>query len=190
MGLFSLAEVNRPKATGTLDGEPHSKVILPGTGGKLTDQQTKDANAGSLQRLVEFIPLESITLFWLAVPAANALAPAEQKREWYWGVYVGVMILTPLFLLLVYWSRKAILKDAAGKKADFPNWREWPWWRASASTIAFAIWAMAVPGNPLFGDKDTATMAFWAASFFVSTVLSLLDPIVLYRIFPAQNPNP
>ena len=113
MGLFSLAEVNRPKATGTLDGEPHSKVILPGTGGKLTDQQTKDANAGSLQRLVEFIPLESITLFWLAVPAANALAPAEQKREWYWGVYVGVMILTPLFLLLVYWSRKAILKDVA-----------------------------------------------------------------------------
>ncbi len=68
--------------------------------------------------------------------------------------------------------------------------KQWPWWRATAATLAFAGWGLAVPGNPFFGSNEVATMGLWVLAFVLSTLLSLFDPIVLTWIFPAQNPRP
>ena len=201
MSLMSLATVGR-KAPAAAPG--HIQPKGGGGGGTPSDADVKAINAGSLQRLVNFIPVESITLFWLAVPAAKALKePLETGgsdgiRRWlcenphglYWLVYGAVLALTPAFLLLVFLSRAATLKDDKGEKLPRPDAITWPWWRAAAAMVAYGVWGLAVPGNPLFGGSEVATMFFWVVAFIASTLLSLIDPIVLNWIFPKQNPEP
>lgn len=217
MGLMSLAAVGVPKADAR---DPHAHTegqvleTVPGTVRKPTDEEAKAINAGSLQRLVDFIPVESITLFWLGIPFAKGLAKlatesAVAKREatgaiaggagadltqsaaWNWELtaYLVVMALTPLFLMLVYLKRKTGLK-VTGAKNPCPPCREWPWWRALAAMIAFAAWGLAVPGSTIIRESDVSTMGMWVLAFVVSTFLSLLDPIVLAWLVPAQNPDP
>lgn len=144
----------------------------------------------ALQRLVEFIPIESITLFWVAVPAAESIyrycktipteQPIQRPTEWDWWLYGIMVAATPLLLLLVYLSTKA----ANGE--PFPPLKKWPWWRAVASGIAFAAWALAVPGNPYFAERFPL-IAIWVGALVVSMLLGLLDPIVLKWIFPGQD---
>lgn len=144
----------------------------------------------ALQRLVEFIPIESITLFWVAVPACEGLyryfksIPDEQKlprpTNWDWWLYGGMIVFTPFLLLVVYLSAKA------AKKEKFPKLKTWPWWRAFASALAFSVWALAVPGNP-YVDNRQLLMGIWAGALLVSFLLGLFDPIVLNWIFPEQD---
>jgi hypothetical protein len=51
----------------------------------------------------------------------------------------------------------------------------WPWWKLFASTVAFAVWAAAIP--PLVtSDAGKIVIAFGA--LFVSTLLTLLGAVV------------
>jgi hypothetical protein len=217
MGLMSLATVGRPsngapQKKGNGHSGSESKAATPGGGGKPPEEEIKAINAGSLQRLVDFIPVESITLFWLAIPFAKGLAKlaaesAEEKRDaagaiaggaggdlaksapWNWEltVYFAVMFLTPLFLMLVYFKRKS--QKVGKEKPPFPSYKEWPWWRAVAAMIAFAAWGLAVPGSTIIRESDVSTMGMWVLAFVISTLLSLLEPIMLTWVFPSQNPD-
>jgi hypothetical protein len=131
----------------------------------------------ALKRLIDFIPTETITLFWLAVPAAASLyswLSGNKHKEatcldwWAFWILLG---LTPFLLLLIY------LSDLASKKQPRPPLKDWPWWKALAATIAFATWAFAVPGNP-FIQEPAVLMAFWVGATLVAILLGLIDPIV------------
>ena len=53
--------------------------------------------------------------------------------------------------------------------------KSWPWWKLIASTIAFSVWALAVP--PLIqGDAGKVVAGFGA--LLVSTLLGLIGNIV------------
>src|SRR5262245_4624862 len=132
----------------------------------------------ALKRLVDFIPTETIALFWLAVPAAAALTehwsgekPARAAPLDWW-VYGGLLAFTPFLLVLSY------LSGIAARNQPRPPAHDWPWWKAVAATIAFAVWAFAVPGNPFIREAPFL-MAVWVAATVVSIVLALLDPIVV-----------
>ena len=185
MGLISLALNSTTAAQPRLDLDSNVQRV----NGNIAPKPPEPIG-NALQRLVEFIPIESITLFWLAVPACEALyrysqsIPPEQNIQrptaWDWCLYIGMLVFTPVLLLLVYLSAKAAQGDG------FPSLRKWPWWRALASTIAFAVWALAVPGNPYIDDRQLL-MGVWVGAFLVSLLLSLFDPIVLKWIFPQQD---
>ena len=172
MSLFSLA------------GRVAASQIPPAAGGvrgTATDPPPPVANA--LERLVGFIPTETVVLFWLAVPGADSLTAFLAKKAgkpipdpaittdidcWVFWILVA---LTPILLLLAYLSR---LRSA---RQPWPLAKSWPWWKAAAATIAFPVWAMAVPGNPFVTDPGLL-MAVWVVAALVSMVLGLLDPII------------
>jgi hypothetical protein len=135
--------------------------------------------SSALQRLVEFIPTETISLFWLAVPAAQAVATWLNNGQkpvgstWIdWLMFGSLVVLTPVLLVLVY------LSGLAARKLPRPGVNEWPWWKAFAAAVAFSTWAFAVPGNP-FVREPPLLMAVWFIATLVSFILALLDPIIV-----------
>ncbi len=98
MSLISLATVAPPRTrvqqrtdgageNGAAGNNGGAEAQIEETDDRPTDSETQATHAGSLQRLVEFIPVESITLFWLAIPAAKALGrnlTDPGKAEWDW----------------------------------------------------------------------------------------------------------
>jgi hypothetical protein len=115
--------------------------------------------------LIKYIPTESVTLYVAAasaVPALKSLNIDEKFIYWFFG------LLTPvLFALILIGKRKA-----AGVKPL----ADWPWWKTVAATVAFFVWALAVPGQPdIPGDTSGAIAAVLA--LIISTFLSILEPI-------------
>jgi len=187
MGLLNLAERSAraydrgPSAVDDDEATPEVAFEgMPESGPATAPETTPPAAADDgLKALVEFIPTESIVLFWLAVPAARSLADwlAEGKSPASptaidWGMLVVLIALTPALLLL------AFLSQLAREHKPRPPLRRWPWWRAAAATIAFACWVFAVPGNP-FVTEPALLMSAWVGSTFVSMVLGMLDPIIV-----------
>jgi hypothetical protein len=122
----------------------------------------------ALNALVMYIPTEVITLYVAALSAQGALQSTFAFIDaaailWFF------VALTPLLLLLIYISKVA----ATGDKLPGPA--IWPWWKMCAATIAFFVWALAVPGNPYLGGMSAAVAGFGA--MLVSTLLNVLTPI-------------
>jgi hypothetical protein len=125
---------------------------------------------GSLNLLVKYIPTEVITLYVATLSAAPALQeifPSIRTNDIYWGF----AIITPLLLFLVY-----VNKRATSGLTPVPPAREWPWWKLIAATLAFMVWALAVPGNPYVSGETAAVLAGLGA-VFISMLLNLLEPI-------------
>ena len=124
----------------------------------------------TLNALVKYIPTEVVTLYVAAASASPALKvalPVISAQVIYWGFGV----VTPLLLLLLYASKRA----TDGLPA-LPKIRQWPWWKMAAATVAFLVWALAVPGNPYVAGDGGAVVAGFGA-VIVSSLLSLLEPI-------------
>lgn len=125
----------------------------------------------ALSMLVKYIPTESITLYIAALSAAEALITL-------WSYLTPVFIywffasLTPILVLLIYFGKRKV----AGLKPTIPSLREWPSWKTFAASIAFLVWALAVPSNPYVGGAlQGALVGFLAV--FVSTILSVFEPL-------------
>jgi|SRR5687767_806843 len=125
----------------------------------------------ALSMLVKYIPTESITLYIAALSAAAALKSFSSRVTpefiyWFFG------ILTPVLVLIIYFGKRKVAK----LQPTIPSLLEWPWWKTIAATIAFLIWALAVPTNPYVDDPlQSALVGFLAV--FVSTILSVLEPL-------------
>ncbi len=135
--------------------------------------------ADTIKELVEFIPTEAITLFWLGVPATRTLSSLiwskpVQPNFLDYAVLLGLVGFTPALVILSF------LSSLSRQHVDWPEWRRWPWWKALAACIAFGVWAFAVPGNP-FITNPAILVVIWPGAAFVSTLLGLLDPIVVDR---------
>lgn len=132
----------------------------------------------SLAALTKYIPTESITLYVAMVSAQTALTSFVPWLTPSVGYAVFVAV-TPVLMLLLS------LRHLAVAKLDWkvPP-KSWPWWSMIASTIAFAVWAMAVPGNPIIEANNAAGgVVAGLAALLVSTVLNLIAPF-----FERQTP--
>jgi hypothetical protein len=185
MSLFALAEraaqapafLGRPADPAVRVTEGAARAAPAGPAADTAAAQPPAAVGTALKRLVDFIPTETITLFWLAVPASRSLATllpadAQSPPTWIdWTMFGVLVCLTPMLLVLVY------LSNLASQNKPRPEIKSWPWWKALAATIAFTCWAPAVPGNP-FLTNPAVLMAVWVGATVVSMVLGLLDPII------------
>ena len=139
---------------------------------KEPNEPTKGSNA--LDALARYIPTEAITLYVAACSALAALAGKVPPEAPYWTYWIFVGLTPVLFLLIFAGQRRA--KDLS----PFPKFAQWPWWKLIASTIAFGVWSLAVPGTPyLKGEVGGIVAAFLA--ILVSTFLTLLEPIFQSR---------
>lgn len=143
----------------------------PVLGASSEDVAQSNTVTGSLNLLVKYIPTEVITLYVATLSAAPALQdvfPNVGTNDIYWGF----TIITPLLLFLVYVNKRA----TSGLRPIVPQAREWPWWKLFAATVAFMVWALAVPGNPYVPGETAAVLAALGA-VFISMLLNLLEPV-------------
>ncbi|HET7271931.1 MAG TPA: hypothetical protein VFI90_12690 [Rubrobacter sp.] len=135
------------------------------------EEAAQDNNVTSyLEALVKYIPTESITLYIATVAATPAIQvelPWFTERRLYW-IFV---VLTPVLLLLLYMGKRRTVNLPA-----WPSLKEFPWWNLVAATIAFAVWATAIPGNGLF-ESDTGGVLAGLLALLISTVLNILSAI-------------
>jgi hypothetical protein len=164
MSINSLteAEVRRPT--------PRREASFPEMAGPAGVGDPTPPTNNALSMLVKYIPTESVTLYVAAASAVPALKNFSARIDegslyWFFG------LLTPLlFALILIGKRKAA---GVSPSATF---KDWPWWKTIAATIAFLVWALAVPGPPdIRGDTSGAIAGVFA--LFISTFLSILEPI-------------
>jgi hypothetical protein len=179
MSLNSLAdeEVARAKSLDQGPIDYTATVTAPLTTANIrVGELSQGARRGStgasnaLSALARYIPAEIVTLYVAALsamPAITATFAGVTEVRLYWFF----VALTPVLLLLVLAGKRR----GEGFNA-FPSLRDWPWWKLVASTVAFLVWALAIPATPyLPGPQGKVVAAFGA--LLVSTFLTLLEPI-------------
>jgi hypothetical protein len=123
--------------------------------------------------LTKYIPTEVITLYIATLSTKESILATFRAifdREFdLTYVYWFYVILTPIVFTIVYVGTIGVQK--------MPSLRNWPWWRTIASTIAFAVWALAVPENPYLAKVPAAAPLAALGALFVSILLTLLEPI-------------
>jgi len=127
----------------------------------------------AITALTKYIPTEVVTLYIASVSALPAIQE-EWKSLRSDHLYFGFAMLTPILFVLIFFNQLAV------DQKPYPTFRQWPWWRIFASTIAFCVWALAVPNNPFLETKTAGVLAGLGAAF-VSMLLSIIGPIVERR---------
>lgn len=121
----------------------------------------------ALNALTRYIPTEIVTLY---IPAVSMLventAVTAPALYWLFGAS------TPFILVVVYQGQR----KANGER--LASLRQLPWWRMAASTIAFLVWALSVPGMPLpfISEAKGSTIIAGFSAIFVSVILNLFEP--------------
>jgi hypothetical protein len=134
----------------------------------IEDAAQNNQVTNALSALTKYIPTEAVTLYIAAVSATVALKEifpfvTDIGMYWFFAAF------TPIFLFITFLGKRR----AAGLAA-LPSAREWPWWDMVAATVAFLIWALAVPGNQLL-DTPTGGVVAGFLAIFVSTILSGIE---------------
>ncbi len=130
----------------------------------------KSKSAAAIEALTRYIPTEIITLYIAAASAMAALKttfPSVTEANTYWFF----VFATPVVFLIVFAGERRSQKLSA-----LPMPHKWPWWKLVSSTIAFAVWALAVPTTPYLTGVEGGAIAGFLATF-VSVGLSLLSPV-------------
>lgn len=124
------------------------------------------AEGQPFDQLTRYIPTESIALFVPTLSFIGAAAVAQQALKLSWIVFgLFVAVVTPAIVLLIALGKQR----SAGQPFSFPTWP------MLSACLAFAGWALAVPG--LLGDPVWKVGAGLIA-LSVSIFLSLLEPIL------------
>jgi hypothetical protein len=129
---------------------------------------TGSASAGAtkaLDALSKFIPTEMLAPYVTALSLAVAQGWNAKAVYWYF------VVATPVVFVLFSLAKQAI------------DQQPWPAivplaWRAFAATVAFAVWGLSVPTNPLQAALGGAAVAGFFA-LIVSPVLWATDAIAL-----------
>ena len=152
--------------TGTQPAELDEELLPLATAEPIEPGRASNA----FDSLANYIPTEAVTLY---VAASSAMSALKETFAWvtegrvYW-LFVG---LTPILFLIIFCGKR---REA--NLSLLPPIARWPWWKLVASTVAFAVWALAIPTTPyLQGTAGGAVAAFGAV--LVSTFLTLLRPI-------------
>lgn len=119
----------------------------------------------ALDGLTKYLPTETITLYIAWVSANKPLVAVFPFCTPKFG-YGLFLVLTPVFLLLGYLATKKTTPVGT----PLPKR---PHWKMFAATVAFAVWALAVPDNGLI-DKSDGNLPVVAAfgALLISTILN------------------
>ncbi|HEY3114223.1 MAG TPA: hypothetical protein VGJ62_11100 [Gemmatimonadaceae bacterium] len=124
---------------------------------------------GAMKVITSYIPTEVLTLYVAGIAIFLDSDPAIRNYRAAWWTFVIFLVATPLFNWLVF----AIKEVARGKRLPASP-ASWPAWEMFIATIAFAVWAAALPTTPF-------TSLTWysprVAGYLVLVVTTLLGTI-------------
>lgn len=130
-----------------------------------------DANENALSAISKYIPTEivSLYLFGLSViPSTSA-----RLKEWHIGLYLLLVILTPIMAALIYGAK--LPKDAKLWGAT-DNDKTVLVWCLVSPTIGFLVWGLAVPENKMVEVPYLALISFLA--MLVSFILGQVEKYI------------
>jgi hypothetical protein len=194
-------DVNLPNVAEEDEAPTSLNKIELATGGT---PESQNAVTTALKVIVTYIPTEVLTLYvailgaiqvpnsastqttkGTAAEAANnaAAAAAEAANVGAsapWTVFYCFLVATPVIVWLVF----AAKVHAANKPLPLAP-RTWPLWEMFAATVAYTVWACALPNSVFTAGGGWFTPALAGVLvLIVSTVLGLLAPL-FQRPLPA-----
>lgn len=136
----------------------------------------------ALQTLTTYIPTEVLTLY---VAAATAVGPAKDAAgadtghgpEWLFWLF---LVFTPAVVWAVFAAKVRTAKT--DPPPDIPwRWGQLPVFDMIAATIAYAVWAFALPRSPFAEQSWYSTGLTSVAVLVISAVLALAAAIIVRR---------
>lgn len=137
---------------------------------------SEDPVTTALTLIVTYIPSEVIATY-VAVMSVIRDTSRKSLTPELW-VFWGFLIATPIVVWLIY----AAKTRSAQPSAPLPlTIRKWPKWEMVAATIAFLVWALALPDNPFTHGQMILTALSGVGVLVISVALGLLAPIFKRR---------
>lgn len=178
MSLYDLAMSPNPVRTLVIIKQPGATEDDPG---EVVQPQSAELKT-ALTNLARFIPTETVTIYLAAVSAVAAITQSIGKEpmvaandKWIVDIFnqtfiywVTAIVITPTIFLLI----RAISQAKQNKK----SFADFPYWKLTASVIAFLIWGLAIPNNP-YTESHIAQFAFAFLAIIVSFFLELIDTL-------------
>jgi apolipoprotein N-acyltransferase len=119
-------------------------------------------------QLIALVPTEAIGLYVASIGAA-----AEADEAVRWGIFVVVLVLTPIWVTANYWEQK-------GHRTKLP------WFELVIGTIAFIAWTTTVPR----GTLDDLGVPVWVGTIAVFVASAGLTLAVRLAAIWAKKPKP
>ena len=132
-----------------------------------------DALSSAVAAIVTYFPTEVNILYTAIVAAIVTTDATTTSHAGQWVAFYFVLVLAPIISWLLYAAR---VKKQTGKLPLRPT--SWPFLEMLFSTIAFAVWAAALPASPLRDLKHFNSGLASAAVLVVSMLLGLLAPVL------------
>jgi hypothetical protein len=137
----------------------------PGPGAPV-DLSLSPALSQAIESISTYIPTEVMATY-LAVLAA---IPSARGHSYQWLMFWTFLAATPL----VVWLSVSAASPGQGLSLPVTPVRNWPWWSMLAATLAFAVFAIGLPGSVA---NDLGWYEPW-----MSTVAIILSAFVLSQM--------
>ncbi len=127
-----------------------------------------DANktiAAALDVLSKYIPSEVVAIYIFGLSILGVVSQSVPSINWY-GLF-GLCFILVVFFVIINWL--VLKKD--GQAISFPKWA------MAAGLISFAVWSIAIPGNPLI-ETDGAKMLAGFVAVVSSYVLAAIEKVL------------
>src|SRR5215203_4035698 len=152
-------------------GPRSQREIAQATGEK---PEAQSAITSALETIMTYIPGEIVTTYVAVVavlpPVTDGVSTGASVTAWV--VFFVFLALTPIVSWLIY-AAKAVNAN------EPPPWAiaNWPKWEMTAATVAYVIWAAALPDNPFNGFAWYSAGVAGIILLVCSMMLGLIAPI-------------
>ena len=146
------------------------------------EAQGSNAVNTALNVLFGYIPTEVLTLY---VAVLAAIEKPDKVTQGQWITFYIFLAATPIIVWLVYGA-----KVKAEQKPLPLAFQAWPVWEMVAATLAFGVWAFALPKTPFTAYAWYSAALAGIAVLVASTILGLLAPFFQRQIVVSKPQNP
>lgn len=156
-----------PDAAPQLRAGPPMAPVIPGkpATAPAAGSNNDDAAATALDVLARYIPSEVVAIYIFGLSILGSVQTRFADTN-VWGILFGLCLVLVLLFVAVNWL---VIKRKMQGKTPFPIWA------TAAALISFAVWAIAIPGNPLTHGDDVLSMLAGFAALVSSHVLLLIE---------------
>lgn len=137
--------------------------------GQITSTNTTPTGT-ALSTIVAYIPTEVVTTYVAILAALGSIASQSSLEKWvtFW-VFLG---FTPVATWVVYAVKLKGRNALKGLK-----FKQWPWWELFSASLAFTVWAYALPGSAFSSLSWYKPGLGTAGLLFISFLLGMLAPL-------------
>jgi hypothetical protein len=144
--------------------------------------ETSTPTTSAISSMAAYIPTEVITVYVAVLAAIGTSAPAPGSQSTATVTAMSLASPFPLYILfiilvpVIVWGLYAGTVKAA-KKPIPKSIGAWPKWEMFAGTIAFAIWAAALPNSPLSEFSWFSAAVAGIAALVISMLIGVFAPL-------------